>query len=67
MPDDCAVVGFDDVQLAAMVTPSLTTVHIDKYELGRQAVTRLMEMLDDPETDFLPIYLDIELVIRESA
>ena len=50
-----------------MVTPSLTTVHIDKYELGRQAVTRLIDMLDDPEADFPPIYLDIELVIRESA
>lgn len=67
VPDDCAIVGFDDVQLAAMVTPSLTTIHMDKYELGRQAVTRLMEMLDDPEADFPPIYLDVELVIRESA
>jgi LacI family transcriptional regulator len=67
VPDDLAVVGFDNIQFAAMLQPPLTTVHIDKYELGRQAVTRLMEMLDDPGSDLQPIRLDVELVIRESA
>jgi LacI family transcriptional regulator len=67
VPEDCAIIGFDDVQLAALVTPSLTTVHVNKYELGRHAVNRLVEMLDDPETEFPPIHIDVELVIRESA
>jgi LacI family transcriptional regulator len=67
VPHDCAIVGFDDIQLASLVTPSLTTVHLDKYELGRQAVTRLVEMLEEPETMFPPIYMDVELLIRESA
>lgn len=67
VPEDCAIIGFDNIQLAALVTPSLTTVHVDKYELGRRAVTLLMDMLDNPETEFPPIYLDVELVIRESA
>ncbi|RPI58869.1 MAG: LacI family transcriptional regulator [Chloroflexi bacterium] len=67
VPGDLAIVGFDNIQFAAMVQPPLTTVHIDKYELGRQAVTRLMEMLNDPGSDLEPIHLDVELVIREST
>lgn len=67
VPDECAVVGFDDIQLASLVTPSLTTIHLDKYELGRQAVDRLLEMLQEPDGIFPPIRLDVELVIRESA
>jgi len=67
VPDDFAVVGFDDIEFAGMIAPPLTTVHIDKYTLGQQAVTRLVEMLDDPESDFPPIRLDVELMIRKSA
>jgi LacI family transcriptional regulator len=67
VPDDCAIVGFDDIQLASLVTPALTTVHLDKYALGRQAVTRLVEMLEEPENTFPPTVLDVKLVIRESA
>jgi LacI family transcriptional regulator len=67
VPDDCAIVGFDDIQLASLVTPALTTVHLDKYALGRQAVTRLVEMLEEPENTFLPTVLDVKLVIRDSA
>lgn len=67
VPEECAVVGFDDIELAAMVNPSLTTVHMDKYELGRQAATRLLDMLDTADGDFPPIHMDVELVVRESA
>ncbi|HSJ53551.1 MAG TPA: LacI family DNA-binding transcriptional regulator [Anaerolineae bacterium] len=67
VPGDLAIVGFDNIRFAAMVQPPLTTVHIDKYELGRQAVTRLMEMLNDPGSDLKPIHLGVELVIREST
>jgi len=67
VPDDCAIVGFDDIPLAAMLAPPLTTVHVDKYELGRQAMSRLFDMLDRPGTSFPPIYLGVELVVRESA
>jgi len=67
VPTDCAIVGFDDIRLAAMVTPPLTTIHVDKHNLGQQAMTRLLAMLDEPEVTFPPIYLDVELVIRESA
>jgi LacI family transcriptional regulator len=67
VPDDCALIGFDDIPLAAMLAPPLTTVGVDKYELGRQAMSRLLDMLDSPGDTFPPVYLDVELVIRKSA
>ena len=67
VPADCAIVGFDDIQWAATVTPPLTTIRVHKYELGQQALTRLLAMLDDSEAAFPPLCLDVELVIRESA
>lgn len=41
VPEDCAVVGYDDLTLAADLDPPLTTVHTDKYELGRTLVEAL--------------------------
>ena len=67
VPADCAIVGFDDIQWSAMATPSLTSIRVDKYELGQQAMNRLLTMLDDPETSFPPLWVGVELVIRESA
>ncbi|UCH11724.1 MAG: substrate-binding domain-containing protein, partial [Fidelibacterota bacterium] len=38
VPDDLAIVGFDDIPMAALVTPPLTTCHVSRYELGDQAM-----------------------------
>jgi LacI family transcriptional regulator len=67
VPGDCAIVGFDDIEFASMVSPALTTVHVAKYKLGQQSMIRLLEMLHDPEGDFDPIYEDVTLMVRESA
>jgi LacI family transcriptional regulator len=47
VPDDAAVVGYDDVTLAGHLDPPLTTVHTDKYELGRTLVDALDGVLRD--------------------
>jgi LacI family transcriptional regulator len=67
IPHDCAVVGFDDIYLAAMMAPALTTVRIDRRLLGRLAVERLMQMMANSEHDYPPIHLDVELIVREST
>jgi LacI family transcriptional regulator len=67
VPHDCAIVGFDDIQFAGLVTPALTTVRADKYELGSQALNLLVSMLDEPEAAFPPVHIGVELVVRESA
>jgi LacI family transcriptional regulator len=67
VPEDCAIVGFDNIGWSATAIPSLTTIQVDKYDLGRQSLTRLLEMLAQPTTIFPPIHLDVELVVREST
>ncbi|MGL4635347.1 MAG: LacI family DNA-binding transcriptional regulator [Beijerinckiaceae bacterium] len=42
-PEDLAVVGFDDISLAAMLTPSLTSVRVDKTAIGRAAMRMLLD------------------------
>jgi LacI family transcriptional regulator len=67
VPEDCAVIGFDDIQLASLVDPPLTTVRLDKYSIGQLGMQRLLEMLDNPDTRFPPIDLGVEFIRRESA
>jgi DNA-binding LacI/PurR family transcriptional regulator len=50
-----------------MVSPSLTTIYVDKYEVGRQSMSRLLAMFDDTMRSFPPIEIDVDLVVRESA
>jgi LacI family transcriptional regulator len=67
VPDDIAIIGFDDIEWAAKTTPPLTTVRIDKYQLGQVATQQLFKMLDNCEETPPPVYVDVELIVRESA
>lgn len=67
VPGDIAVVGFDDIQLAAMMQPALTTIRQDKLGLGTAAADALLRMI---ELDGAPppgITLPVELVVRASS
>ena len=46
VPQDMAVVGFDDIEAAALVRPTLTTVAQDRVALGAGAVEALVDALD---------------------
>ena len=67
VPEDCAIIGFDDIIWAAQAIPPLTTIRVDKYNLGQTATQRLLEMLGHPADSFEPIYLDVALVVRETT
>lgn len=65
VPEDLAVIGCDDVRLASLVTPALTTLRIDNYAIGRLSVEALLRMNRGQtarSVTFTP-----ELVIRASA
>ncbi|MBL7202104.1 MAG: LacI family DNA-binding transcriptional regulator [Anaerolineae bacterium] len=67
VPGDLAIVGCDDIPLAALVSPALTTIHIPKYDLGQQAMGLLLSMMRDEDVPPGPIVLLPQLVIRDSA
>jgi hypothetical protein len=48
-PEDIAVVGFDDVPIAELVRPALTTLRIDIAGLGKHAVERLVGLIQSPD------------------
>jgi LacI family transcriptional regulator len=66
-PGDVAVVGFDDVAIAGVITPALTTIRQDAPELGVAAGRSLIEMIEDPQTLAPVRVLPVELVVRESC
>ncbi len=67
IPEDIAVVGFDDVPLAAYVDPPLTTIRLPAFELGWNAGEQLTRLLLGKELEQQGLLLDIELVVREST
>ncbi|MBI4245149.1 MAG: substrate-binding domain-containing protein [Planctomycetes bacterium] len=68
IPEDIAIVGFDDISLSSHVHPSLTTICVPKKNLGRLAAKKLFECLEDPEHhQHTKTVIPIELVIRESC
>jgi len=46
VPDEVSVTGFDDIDLARVATPALTTVHVPHREMGRQAARILLDMVE---------------------
>jgi LacI family transcriptional regulator len=68
VPDDIAVAGFDDIPLASLVSPALTTVRVRIAELGRSALEQLLLSIESPErTRQVARALLPEIVVRESC
>jgi LacI family transcriptional regulator len=67
VPDDFAIVGFDDTMPASLVTPRLTTVRIPQYELGQLAVDALIRRIEGKQTGPEVINVPVTLQIRESC
>ncbi|MEU0793872.1 LacI family DNA-binding transcriptional regulator [Amycolatopsis sp. NPDC005961] len=66
VPADLSVVGFDDIEVASLVDPALTTVAQDKPGFGTAAAGALLAMIDNagaPE----PVRLPTKLVVRDSC
>ncbi|WP_211293701.1 LacI family DNA-binding transcriptional regulator [Lentzea kentuckyensis] len=67
VPEDLSVAGFDDIDLAEVTDPRLTTVRQPLQEMGRIAVTQLMRVLDGHQPEALHIELATTLVVRDST
>ncbi|MGH9847171.1 MAG: LacI family DNA-binding transcriptional regulator [Blastocatellia bacterium] len=67
IPRDLAIVGRGDVNFAALITPTLTTVRLPLFEIGQQAAELLVKSLRRPGAEPRKILLPSHLVPRESA
>lgn len=67
IPDEMALVGFDDSTWAEALIPPLTTVKQPGYELGVNAAELLIKRLNNKDTSKMNIVLNSELVVRESC
>ncbi len=65
--EDVAVAGFDDIPLARVVTPALTTVHQPIYEIGRRICAMLLRLLAGETLEEPHVVLTPELVVRQST
>lgn len=67
IPEEIAIVGFDDLPIASQLAPPLTTIRQPIHRLGQLAVERLIEILREPETPARQTILPPELLIRASC
>ena len=71
VPEDCSVMGFDDVLPAQVATPAITTIRQPLNEMGMQAAARMLQMVNKTEAakKEMPLLLkaDPELVVRKST
>jgi len=67
VPGDVSVVGFDDIDAASQIAPSLTTIHVDKVLMGAIAVRQLRERALDPNRTPITVTVSTQLVERDSV
>jgi len=67
VPDDLAVVGFDDIPFATYVSPSLTTIAQPKFELGQRAMSMALTLMTGLAEGVCDVVLQGRLVVREST
>jgi len=67
IPDDVSVVSFNNLTMAELSNPSLTSVDISIFTLGYQAASRLFTLIKDPEAQPQSIEVPTKLVIRKSS
>lgn len=67
IPQDISIIGFDNIQFAEFCEPALTTISQPRYDIGRQAMLLLLELLKGYDVQSGSRLLDAQLVIRESV
>ena len=68
IPKDFSIVGFDDLFFAELIKPALTTVRFEKYKVGQEAMTTLIELLQGKRKACHFDFSDqLKLVVREST
>ena len=67
VPDDIAIIGFDNVEMTELVSPRLTTISFPAYKLGLLSARLLFDDIENKDYESQEIFLQTSLNIRESC
>jgi DNA-binding LacI/PurR family transcriptional regulator len=67
VPEQVAIVGFDDILMASLVHPPLTTMHQPVYDMGVAGARLLIERVENPQSEVKRLVFDPVLVVRQSC
>ena len=67
IPEDVSFIGFDDIELSKHITPSLTTMAVDKVEMGRMSINLLINRIQSPDGGRVHSTILPRLIEREST
>ena len=67
VPGKLAIVGFNDLEFMASAVPSLTSVRTNRYEMGRHAITMVIDAIEGRRPQAPVLDLGFQLMIRESS
>lgn len=67
VPDQLAIVGFNDMEFVAASTPTLTSVRTNRYEMGVQSVTMLIDAIEGRRPEQPVVDLGFQLMVRQSS
>ncbi|GIM28527.1 catabolite control protein A [Clostridium polyendosporum] len=66
VPEDISIIGFDDISLASMVRPMLTTVNQPVYEMGLESIKILINMIQCPDKKVENVIFPHKIIERQS-
>jgi LacI family transcriptional regulator len=66
IPQDIAIIGVDDIPLATIIRPHLSTLYVDLQNLGQTAVRSLLDLITGTSIPAV-IHLDLDLIVRDST
>lgn len=67
IPADISVIGYDDIEFAKHVSPSLTTVKVNQYTMGTIAATMVIDLIEGHINANHKMTMDYEFIIRDST
>ena len=67
VPETSRSSGFDDISLASLITPPLTTVHQPIGEISRAVVATVIDMVENPHRERTDLVVPTELIVRKSC
>ncbi len=67
IPQDIQVIGFDDIELANIISPRLTTISQDKDKIARTTVETLLKLINKQPLRDIHLQIDVKLVERETT